>query len=236
MILCRLTIHDQLASRHGHLDPHAKEVALLVVSVGLLDHDATARNAVVEGLELRGLSSDLLFNRFGTLDTSERDLNGNLHDAFSLLPIADIRSPHRTASDFILQRAQRERQFGDRVMMVALHLFVSRTQMRVLFGFHFVIVGESGFDLVGTPIINALAFCDELFVLSHHLVVLADLATMLGEGGHVRSESRFQLRNKPGLLALPFFDVLSPHLIFRLPGQMLGMDLLVDGHDFDLLP
>jgi len=74
-----VAVDDDLVLGHPQVEPHVELLALLLVAMALLDGDAAARDARVEGLELRRLLADARFQRLGARHVAERDLQGHLH-------------------------------------------------------------------------------------------------------------------------------------------------------------
>src|SRR5262249_61237663 len=74
--------HDVFA-RHTDVDPHAVELALVVMSMRCLHHHRAADNAVVETFELRRLLADALLDGGGGGPFVKTDFQRNLHSETS---------------------------------------------------------------------------------------------------------------------------------------------------------
>src|SRR5262245_3246919 len=74
--------HDVFA-RHTDVDPHAVELALVVMSMRCLHHHRAADNAVVETFELGRLLADALLDGGGGVHVAKTDLQRNLHSETS---------------------------------------------------------------------------------------------------------------------------------------------------------
>jgi hypothetical protein len=58
-------IHHHVLARHADIDAHVIQLALVMVAVRRLHHDAAADDAVVEAFELRRLLADALLDGGG---------------------------------------------------------------------------------------------------------------------------------------------------------------------------
>ena len=70
----RLAAHHQLALRHGHVDAHVIQLALVVAAMRRLDDDAAAHDAVVITVELRRPFADLGFDGCRGFHVAKADL------------------------------------------------------------------------------------------------------------------------------------------------------------------
>jgi hypothetical protein len=78
-IRCALSPDRKLAAGHAQVNAHLEEIALLVMTVRLVNDHVTSCNAVVRGLETRQSLSYGLLNGGGTGYVVERDLHRHVH-------------------------------------------------------------------------------------------------------------------------------------------------------------
>ena len=72
-------VDDHVLPRHADIDPHAVELALMMMAVRRLDHDGAADDAVVEAFELRRFLANALLDGGGGVHIPKADLQRYRH-------------------------------------------------------------------------------------------------------------------------------------------------------------
>jgi hypothetical protein len=75
----RAISHHEVGAGHGYLDSNAVRLTVLMPMIGRLDSNAAVRDSAGERFELGGSPTDVVFDGWGCIDATERDLDGGLH-------------------------------------------------------------------------------------------------------------------------------------------------------------